>query len=80
MWQAKAPEGSFVRVDIMDFNIEGYCPENDNPMTSDWRDKYAYECPDVECTHDYMAVYDGSDLDSPIIAKVKMTMSLQAHF
>ena len=77
LWEVKAPQGSFIRIEFESFNVEGYCPALKNPPSKDWRDRVPRVCPDAPCTHDHVSIYDGASKQSPRIAKVLLVIYLR---
>ena len=70
LWEVKAPQGSYIRIEFESFNVENYCPLFKNPPSMERRDRMPRVCPDAPCTHDYVSLYDGASKQSPRIAKV----------
>ena len=70
LWELRAPQGSYIRIEYESFNIEGYCPAFKNPASKEKRDRMPRVCPDAPCTHDHVSIYDGASTQSPRIAKV----------
>ena len=70
LWEVKAPQGSYIRIEFESFNVENYCPLFKNPPSMERRDLMPRVCPDAPCTHDYVSLYDGASKQSPRIAKV----------
>ena len=70
LWEVKAPQGSYIRIEFESFNVENYCPAFKNPPSMERRERVPRVCPDAPCTHDYVSIYDGASKQSPRIAKV----------
>ena len=70
LWEVKAPQGSYIRIEFESFNVENYCPAFKNPPSIERKERVPRVCPNAPCTHDYVSIYDGASKQSPRIAKV----------